>query len=276
MSETNTIATTQPWLFSLLADPITKQSCKADAFPRTQGVIDARVFLKNTYGFDAWLSGQKEYEDWADIIRKTTTVAEELEGIKCVRPVYEHFTMAGRILDVGGGAGRVREFLPEDAEFVSTDPWPLALAFFSDADKAAYRCLSKPCNFIIANAEFQPFISKSFDWVHMRSMLDHVQIPDLAILEARRVLRPGGFLLVGLYVEGGKSGVISLERRTKDLIKTAFGLAGIDRWKDHHTWHPTYRNLIKLITDNGFEILDTFWQPSWNDMVCYVKAVKTE
>jgi len=103
MPETNTLLQTQPWLLSLLADPITKQSCQADAFPRTQGVIDARVFLKNTYGFDAWLSGQQEYEDWADNVRKTTTVAEELEGIKGVRPVYEYFPMAGRILDVGGG-----------------------------------------------------------------------------------------------------------------------------------------------------------------------------
>jgi SAM-dependent methyltransferase len=276
MSETNTFPETQPWLLSILADPVTKQPCQADAFPRTQGAMDARVFLKNTYGFDKWLSGQEEYEDWADNVRKTTTVAEELEGIKGVRPVYEYFPMAGRILDVGGGAGRVREFLPDDAEFVSTDPWSLAQAYFSDAEKAAYRCLKKPCNFNVANAEFQPFIAESFDWVHMRSMLDHVQIPDLAIREAQRVLRQGGFLLVGLYVEGGKSGVISLERRTKDLIKSALSLAGIDRWKDHHTWHPTYRNLIKLITDNGFEILDTFWQPSWHDTVCYVKAVKTE
>lgn len=36
--------------------------------------------------------------------------------------------------------------------------------------------------------------------VHMRSMLDHVQVPDLALLEAHRVLRLGGRVLVGLHV----------------------------------------------------------------------------
>ena len=34
----------------------------------------------------------------------------------------------------------------------------------------------------------------SVDTVHMRSMLDHVQVPDLAILEAHRVLKKNGQL----------------------------------------------------------------------------------
>ena len=274
MSEINSLLKAEPWLLSLIADPITKQPRSYDSFQRIHGVLDARVLLKNTYGFDCWLGGQQEYEEWAKHVRKATTVDLELEGINGVRPVYERFPMVGRVLDVGGGAGRVREFLPENAGYVATDPWPLALVSLSDAEKEAYTCLNKPCNFLAANAEFQPFVAESFDWVHMRSMLDHVQIPDLALLEANRVLRPGGSLLVGLYVDGGKSGVITLERHVKDGIKTILGLIGIDRWKDHHTWHPTYRNLIKLISDNGFEVLDTFWQPCHNDTVCYVKAVK--
>jgi len=134
--------------------------------------------------------------------------------------------------------------------------------------------LNTPLNFIAATAEFQPFVAESFDWVHMRSMLDHVQVPDLALLEARRVLKPGGHVLIGLYVEGGKSGLISWERRIKDTIKAGLEWIGIDRWKDHHVWHPTYASLTKLIQDNGFVIQDTYWQPHWNDNVCYVSAVK--
>lgn len=105
-------------------------------------------------------------------------------------------------------------------------------------------------------------------------MLDHVQVPDLALLEAKRVLKPGGHDLIGLYVDGGKSGIIFFERRIKDSIKAVLGFIGIERWKDHHIWHPTYKNLLKLITDNGFEIEDTYWQPQWKDMVCYVCALK--
>jgi SAM-dependent methyltransferase len=264
----------ESWLIDLIADPVTKEPKRVEEFARAHDVIDARVLLKNTSGFEDWQSGQQEYEEWAGKVRKTSTIEEELKGIQGARPVYEKFPMQGRVLDVGGGAGRVREFLPENVQLVSTDPWAMALLNLSDSEKAAYTCLKKPCNFIAANAEFQPFISESFDWVHMRSMLDHVQIPDLALLEAWRVLKQGGYLLVGLYVEGGRLGKISFERRTKDLIKDTLCLLGVDRWKDHHTWHPTFRNLTKLITDNRFDVLETYWQPCWDDTVCFIKAKK--
>jgi hypothetical protein len=35
---------------------------------------------------------------------------------------------------------------------------------------------------------------------------------------------------------------------------------------------PTFANLTKLATDNGFRIDDVFWQPQWHDTVCYITA----
>lgn len=105
-------------------------------------------------------------------------------------------------------------------------------------------------------------------------MLDHVQVPDLALLEARRVLRPDGWMLIGLYVEGGKSGRLSVKQKLKNVIKHGLGRVGIDRWKDHHIWHPTYKGWLKLIQDNGFAVEDVYWQPHWHDQVCYVCARK--
>jgi ubiquinone/menaquinone biosynthesis C-methylase UbiE len=150
--------------------------------------------------------------------------------------------MSGRIEDVGGGAGIPREFLVRDEfEFVSTDSW-LASPFyyFQGNKKEAYSCLNNPLNFITATVEFLPFVNEIFDWVHTRSMLDHLQGVDLALLEARRVLKPNGHLLIGLCVEGGKSSVISLSHKIKDGINDTLQIVGIDRWKDHHIWHPTY------------------------------------
>ena len=262
----------KPWVIAILAHPVTKQPCKPEAFNIVQGAIDARVFLKNTHGYSEWAEGQDEYENAAN--KGNTSLAEYQTEIEGARPVYQHYQMAGRILDCGGGAGTVREYLSDDVEFVSTDPWLQAPFASSPARKAAYTCLNRPLNFIAATAEFQPFVEGSFDWVHMRSMLDHVQVTDLALLEAKRVLKPGGRVLIGLYVDGGKSGVISFEHRIKDSIKAVLGFVGIERWKDHHIWHPTYQNLLKLITDNGFAIEDTYWQPQWKDMVCYVCAKK--
>lgn len=263
----------EPWVTAILADPVSKQPCKPEAFNSSQGVIDARVFLKNTNGYSDWAEGQDNYEgDFGG--KDHSTVEAYLREINYDRPIYSHFKMAGRILDCGGGAGTIREFLPDDVEFISTDPWLQAPVANSMARKNAYRCLSQSLNVIGATAEFQPFISDSFDWVHMRSMLDHVQVVDLVLLEARRVLKPGGSVLIGLYVDGGKTGFISISRRIKDSIKSGLELFGIDRWKDHHIWHPTYKSLLKLIRDNGFVIEDTYWQPQWKDMVCYVCARK--
>ena len=261
------------WVLSILANPITKQPCKPDAFNNVQGVIDARVFLKNTHGYNEWAEGQDVYENVYENDANTSLVEyqKEIEG---ARPVYQHFLIEGRILDCGGGDGTVREYLSDDVEFVSTDPWLKAPFASSPARKAAYTCLNQPLNFIAATAEFQPFVEGSFDWVHMRSMLDHVQVVDLALLEANRVLKPGGRVLIGLYVAGGKRGVVSFERLIKDSIKAALGFVGIQRWKDHHIWHPSYQDLLKLFTDNGFEPEDTYWQPQSKDMVCYVSARK--
>jgi len=262
------------WAESILADPVTKHSVRPGVFQRVDGIIDARVFLKNSYGYRSWADGQVAYEAFA---RSDAAQVEDYRAeIEYDRPVYGHFRMGGRILDCGGGAGTVRQFLNEDVEFVSTDPWVQAPHANSPERRAAYSCLSRKLTFIAATAEFQPFLANSFDWVHLRSMIDHVQVPDLVMLEAKRVLRPDGRMLIGSYVEGGRCGVITVRQRARHMIATGLSLAGIQRWKDHHVWHPTYKQLLKLVTDSGLKVEDTYWQPHWNDTVCYVCAVKRD
>lgn len=262
----------EEWLLAILADPITKSPADKGTFSIVNGVLDARIYLKNTHGYEEWDDGQVEYEKNAS--SDSTSIADYEHEISYDLAIYKHFCLSGRILDCGGGAGTVREFLSKDVYFVSIDPWINAPFSSSEPRRRAYKCLNEPVNFIAANAEFIPFVSNSFDWVHMRSMLDHVQMPDLALLEASRVLKPNGRILIGLYVDGGKTGIISFKRRLKDTVKFLLVSLGINRWKDHHIWHPTYSSLLKLIDDNGFEIEDTFWQPQWQDNVCYVAARK--
>ena len=40
----------------------------------------------------------------------------------------------------------------------------------------------------------------------------------------------------------------------------------------HHTWHPTYSGLIKLLQDNGFAISNEIWQEGWNNKVLYLSV----
>ena len=184
------------WVESILANPVTKQPCNSDSFEIRNGVVDARVYLKNSPGYHAWLDGQDEYEDWAKsddgYDNKVENHTKEIEYDK---PVYDQFEISGDFLDCGGGVSTVREFLPPDVRSVSLDPYINAPFEVPKARFEAYKSLSSPLNFLAANAEFLPFRHQSFDWVHMRSMLDHVQVPDLCLKEAHRVLKPGGRFL---------------------------------------------------------------------------------
>ena len=263
------------WCLDILADPITKQKAKIDDFNFIDGVIDARIFLKNTHGFKGWKDGQDVFE-----ISVTTNeyYRNEIEAykkeIEYDKPIYEHFKLYGDILDVGGLAGTPREFLNEGQRYISIDPFITGLSQVPLAQKKAYSCFSKPLNFIGGVAEFLPFLKNSFDYVHMRSMLDHVQVPDLALKEANRVLKTGGKLIVGLYVEGGKTGNKSIKKYLKDIAKHSLEFFGVEKYKDFHVWHPTYQNLLKLITDNDFSVNESYWQPYWKDEVVYVLATK--
>jgi len=263
------------WAISILANPLTKAPCSIDNFKIENGIIDARVYLKNTYGYSDWKVGQDAFEVMA------VSGAGYKNGVQAYKkeiaydqPIYDHFDITGDILDVGGLTGTLREFLNKDSRYISIDPFIEAI-FKTPLEKIeAYKCLKEKFNFVGAVAEFIPFKSESFDWVHMRSMLDHVQVPDLALKEAYRVLKNDGALLVGMYVEGGKSGKKPLVRLAKDITKEVLSLVGLKKYKDFHTWHPTYHNLLKLITDNGFKASESFWQPHWKNQVVYVLAHK--
>jgi hypothetical protein len=92
------------------------------------------------------------------------------------------------------------------------------------------------------------------------------------LLEARRVLKPDGKLVIGLYVDGGKSGRRNLDRKLKEIARPILTAIGFRKFRDRHIFHPTYADLKQIISDNGFHIAVTYWQPQWNDTVCYITS----
>jgi hypothetical protein len=61
----------------------------------------------------------------------------------------------------------------------------------------------------------------------------------------------GGSIVVGMYVEGGKSGKQGL---IKEHIKETLSWLGFSRFNDYHVWHPTYLELISLLEASGFKV----------------------
>jgi SAM-dependent methyltransferase len=219
------------------------------------------------------MDGQIEFEKIlkAGGAIKENSINGYLDEIEYDRVVYEYFNLSGSVLDVGGGVGTLREFLDPSVNFLSVDPHINCFSEIPVGKIDAYSCLKVDCNFVAGMAEFLPIATQSFEWVHMRSMLDHVQVPDLALIEARRVLKGNGRLLVGMLVDGGKSGRMSFGERFRELAKSLLSLF-LKRFNDHHVWHPTYIGLVKLLEDNGFEVSREFWQPKWRNKVVYIEA----
>jgi ubiquinone/menaquinone biosynthesis C-methylase UbiE len=265
------------WAQSILADPITKLPKNPTDFTLTGGIIDARITLANTTGFIQWHEGQQAFESLEETkyyVRKPQSHFES--EILHDTPVYEHLKLEEPILDVGGSIGLLREFLPSNCKYIVVDPFIDVAKRISPSRKSAYKCLDKPLNFVAALAEFLPIQSNSVKTVHMRSMLDHVQVVDLCLLEAKRVLVDNGTLIVGITIEGkpyGASGVVLRPLEVlKTILKRTLATVGFKRFKDEHVWHPTYSNLIKVITDAGFTVGDVYWQPVWKGKVVYVTA----
>jgi demethylmenaquinone methyltransferase/2-methoxy-6-polyprenyl-1,4-benzoquinol methylase len=91
------------------------------------------------------------------------------------------------LADIGGGTGNYARALKDEGwEPVVVDRSPEMLA----------RAAAKGLETVEANAQALPFESASFDAATMISMLHHVEDRDAALREAKRILRPGGLLVL--------------------------------------------------------------------------------
>jgi len=277
--------TVAPWVQEILRDPLSKSVLRVEGdwlvsdygrrYPIRDGVYDLRLLTTNCGRLSqAWAEGQTEYERLSNRIasRQIENYEEQRRGLE---DVYQEVPIIGRCLDVGGNDGRLRAFLAEGQEYVSVDPFinifkePRPREFWD-----VYRVRRQPLNFVGAIAEHLPFDSRCFDTVHMRSVLDHFSSPELALREAFRVLKPGGNVVIGLLVKGGRTGRDGSFTVSKEIIRAALVAVRFNSVRDHHIWHPTYNDLCALVEASGFVLSKTHWQKSEHHRVCYVKALK--
>ena len=94
--------------------------------------------------------------------------------------IYEFNLKHRRCLEVGCGRGIFQDFV---TDYVGTD-----------ISESLATTLHKP--FVIATATNLPFTDASFDAIWSYAVLEHVQGPEAALSEMRRVLKPGAVLLL--------------------------------------------------------------------------------
>jgi ubiquinone/menaquinone biosynthesis C-methylase UbiE len=216
-----------------------------------------------------WQHGQNEFENFARTEAGRGDVQVYLDEIDSVKEIYtSEFHLSGKVLDVGGHQGRLRHFLDDDVSlYISVDPFINIFKGIGEQTNIlkAYPSVQQPCNFISAHAEYLPFKSDSFDWIHMRSVVDHFENPYFAFIEAFRCCRPGGKLLVGLTIEDKIPESLSHLSKFKQLPFHARSLVSRFVHLDHHMNRLTISQLHDLYRNTGWIVVKEHWQkPPYN------------
>jgi SAM-dependent methyltransferase len=144
----------------------------------------------------SWAARQREMEKWygemIDTDWSRACFTNDYDPYRHILGAY-----SGTVLDLGGGAGVTRHYLPHDARYLVVEPslmW-LGAEWATLADE--FPCLAERPAFVRGTGEALPVRERTFDVVLAFWMLNHASDPARIFQQAARVLRPGGrFLLV--------------------------------------------------------------------------------
>jgi ubiquinone/menaquinone biosynthesis C-methylase UbiE len=163
---------------------------------------------------------------------------------RCIDKLAYRFCGDERLLDVGCGDGGVARLLRRRvAAVVAVDIQP-------NDDWADGPGLS----FLVANGERLPFERASFDIVHSKDSLHHMESPEDALREYRRVLCPGGHALIVESNRYNPSFYVHMTRvlghehftrkRFQALVRDVFPAARFGSFEAHYV--PSVDRLLRV------------------------------
>jgi|SRR5882672_899130 len=228
--------------------------------------------------FQVWRKGQDSYEK-AFSSYSTTLTDKQLHSVdEETREIYDQINLSGRVLDVGGGygmAGVQARVHPEN--YISIDPM-VCLWNQLDLHRPFANHYKTAANFvrIPGVAERLPFVNGLFDTVHMRSCIDHFADPLAALIEARRVLKDSGKLVIGIALEHAvKLTGYRFKDGVKKLVKCSLIGEIYERFFDPHMFHPTEKGMKELLINGGFRVNKIVWQSGYFNVI-YIEAVPVQ
>jgi len=163
-----------------------------------------------------------------------------IQGLKLKYALDDLKNVEGKVLDVGCGAGNIPKAIKKyrsDLEVWGVDISKNAIEMASKNTKGV--------RFKIASAERLPFVDRYFDAVLMFDVLEHLPKPEIALKEARRVLKENGILHI----------FSPLDRQPWTLYWLFYKLGW--RAKDKHTGHLhsfSSNEFESLLKKSGFKI----------------------
>jgi len=177
-------------------------------------------------------------------VRNNDAAGELRYRLRCIDKLGYTFRGEESLLDTGCGDGGVARLLRERVgEVVGIDIEPSAA--WHDEPGLTFR---------VADAENLPFEDASFDVVHSKDSLHHMESPERALAEYRRVLKPEGAALI---VESNRYNPVFYphmtlalghehfnRRRFRSLVLGAFPKARFGRFEAHYA--PPLNRVLPL------------------------------
>jgi ubiquinone/menaquinone biosynthesis C-methylase UbiE len=179
-----------------------------------------------------------------------------LERVSKIISLVEKYSFGNKILDVGTASGNIATLLAEKG----------FEAFALDLNKNFLNYAKKKREFgkiiyVHADAMHLPFGANVFDAVILGEIIEHVAYPEKLIVEAKKVLKKGGILIITTPNNHLFLGMLSGNRpeqfkfdgfkERKDLVKKQFGPAGKD-----HLFVFSLKSLQKLVSQKGVYTLE--------------------
>lgn len=146
---------------------------------------------------DGWSERQQEMEAWYQDLIQATWAGFSLEQDYAPHAAWLA-GLSGLVLDVGGGLGVVRDYLPRRCTYVNVEP---SLSWRGSQWKKMatwFPCLERNACFVRGVAEYLPLAADRVDAVTAFWSLNHARDPGRVFREIGRVLKPGGRFLVVL------------------------------------------------------------------------------
>jgi SAM-dependent methyltransferase len=176
----------------------------------------------------------------------------QLDGM----PAVDRLPVEGRVLDVGAGTGeQVAELLQLGYEAFGLEPNAQAVAIARSRGRPVHH----------GTAEAPPFGDATFDTVILSQVLEHLVDPVAAVASLRRLLRPGGRLIV--------------------LTPNVYGLPQRLFGREWAHWHPPYhvhlfgrRQIRSAIARAGYRVeqVTTLTPSFWLNMSVQLRRRRSQ
>jgi SAM-dependent methyltransferase len=153
--------------------------------------------------------------------------------LRRLEPLFlEHIPRGGRVLDAGCGRSLFTEIRPD---------WPFRIVA-SDVDHELMRSRQAEfadVRFLVGDAQPLPFRDGAFDAVFAGELIEHLPDPRSGVAEFRRVLRPGGTLIL----------------TTPNRLRLANVADGSERpYSPDHLSELSYDEVWALLGSEGFQV----------------------